>query len=50
MTINPEAFRLKDLMAPVVGVPTPGHPPLQAAGRTRLNGLEKPCSLAHDLS
>jgi hypothetical protein len=39
MTINPEAFRLRDLMAPFVGVPTPGHPLLQAAGRTRLNGL-----------
>jgi hypothetical protein len=55
--INPEAFRLKDLMAHFVGVPTPRHSLLQAAWPNKIeraciaaSRAEKPCSLAHDLS
>jgi hypothetical protein len=39
MTINPEAFRLKDLIAPFVGVPTPGHSLLQAVWPTKIEHL-----------
>jgi hypothetical protein len=39
MTINPEAFRLKDLMAPFAGVPTPGHSLLQAAWPNKIERL-----------